>query len=166
MRAPAIVPACLLAVAIAAAAAAAEEHASLPSDGGTGWRIECANDGKALDCRTINRVHQRDTQQLIASVAIRLPRGVKKAFVMIELPLGIQVAENVTLQVDDKTPERYPIQTCTQTGCLVGAPATDALIGALRGGHEVKVAFRSLSSQTVTVTLPLAGFGLAYDRIK
>ena len=156
----------LLPLIAATGARAAEEHASLPSDGGTGWRVECANDGKALDCRAINRVHQRETQQLIAGVAIRVPPDSKKPFVMIQLPLGIQVTENVTLRVDEGATERYPIQTCTQTGCLLAAPAPDALIAALRGGKELKVAFHSVAGQIVTVTLPLGGFSLAYEKIK
>jgi invasion protein IalB len=148
------------------AAAAAQDTTSLPSDGGSGWRIECANDGKALDCRTINRVHQRESQQLIAAVAVRMPPDAKKPVLMVQLPLGIQVTESVTVRVDDGKTERFPIQTCTQTGCVTAAAATDALIAAFRSGRELKVAFQSLTKQTVTVTMPLAGFALAYDKIK
>ena len=56
-----------------AAPAQPQGPTTITSDGGSGWRAECANDGKALDCRAINRVHQRETQQLIAAVAIRMP---------------------------------------------------------------------------------------------
>jgi len=146
--------------------APAPNTASLASDGGTGWRVECANDGKALDCRAINRVSQRENQQLITSVSVRIPPETKKPVVTIQLPLGIQLGEQATLRVDDRQPDRYPIQTCTPTGCLAGAPVSDALIGALRGGRDLKVAFSSLANQTVTVTMPLAGFALAYDKIK
>jgi invasion protein IalB len=147
-------------------AAAAPQNTALPSDGGSGWRVECANDGKTLDCRAINRVHQRDTQQLIAAVAVRIPPDGKKPVLAIQLPLGIQVTEPVTMRIDEGQAERYAIQTCTQTGCLVGAPATDAVVGAMSAGRELKVAFQSLTKQTVTVTMPLAGFALAYDKIR
>jgi invasion protein IalB len=167
----------LLCVALAAAAAgiapataqtgaAQSTTAPMPSDGGTGWRVECANDGKALDCRAINRVHQRETQQLIAAVAIRMPPDTRKPVLAIQLPLGIQVTENVTVQVDEGKIERYPIQTCAQNGCFVAAPVADAVIGTLRAGKSLKVAFQSLTKQTVTVTMPLGGFALAYDKIK
>jgi invasion protein IalB len=146
--------------------APAPNTASLPSDGGTGWRVECANDGKALDCRAINRVSHRETRELIAAVALRIPPDIKKPVVTVQLPLGIQVTDQITLPVDDGKPERYPIQTCTQTGCLAGAPASDALLGTLRGGRELKVAFHSLANQTITVTMPLAGFALAWDKVK
>jgi invasion protein IalB len=139
---------------------------TMASDGGSGWRVECANDGKALDCRAINRVHQRETQQLIAAVAIRMPPGSKKPVLAIQLPLGIQVTEQVSLQVDQHKAERHPVQTCTQSGCILGSNATDALITAMRNGKDLKVAFQSMTRQTITVTMPLVGFGLAYDKIK
>jgi len=153
-------------IAAGTAGALAQGPSPLPSDGGSGWRIECANDGKALDCQTINRVNQRETRELIAAVAVRVQPGAKQPMVMVQLPLGIQVTEKVSLRVDEGQTEAFPIQTCTQTGCHIAAPANSALIGALRGGHELKVAFRSLTNQTVTVTMPLAGFALAYDKIK
>jgi len=42
----------------------------------------------------------------------------------------------------------------------------DTLLAALRGGKELKVAFHSLTNQTVTVTMPLAGFAIAWEKIK
>jgi invasion protein IalB len=164
MHASLIIAAAVLAG--SSAANAQQEPTSMPSDGGSGWRVECANDGKQLDCRAINRVHQRDTQQLIVAVAVRMPPDSKKPALAIQLPLGIQVTESVTLRVDEGKTERYPIQTCTHTGCLTGASAGDALVGAMRGGRELKVAFQNLNRQTITVTMPLAGFALAHDKIK
>jgi len=155
-----------IAQAPAAPAPAAQAPSPMPSDGGTGWRVECANDGKALDCQTVNKVSQRETQQIVAAVAIRIPPDTKKPVLMVQLPLGIQVAEQVSVQVDDGKTERYPIQTCAQNGCFVAAPVADAVIGTLRGGKNLKVAFQSLTKQTITVTMPLGGFALAYDKIK
>jgi invasion protein IalB len=150
----------------AVAAPAPQNTTSLASDGGSGWRVECANDGKQLDCRTINRVHQRDNQQLIAAVAVRVAPDTKKPVLAIQLPLGIQVTEQVALRVDEGPTERFPVQTCTQTGCVVGAAFSEALLGAMRSGKELKVAFQSMTRQTVTVTMPLVGFAIAWDKIK
>jgi invasion protein IalB len=170
-----LVPAAAAAQAPAPAPPAAQAPAQPPaqqgpttmaSDGGSGWRVECANDGKALDCRAINRVHQRETQQLIVAVAIRIPPDTKKPVLAIQLPLGIQVTEQVGLQIDQQKAERHPVQTCTQTGCILGTNASDALIAAMRTGKDLKVAFQSMTRQTITVTMPLAGFGLAYDKVK
>jgi invasion protein IalB len=150
----------------AAQTGAAPAASPVPSDGGTGWRVECANDGKALDCQTVNKVAQRESHQLVAAVAVRIPPDTRKPVLMMQLPLGIQVTEPVTVQIDEGKTERYPIQTCAQNGCFLAAPVSDAVIDALRGGKNVKVAFQSVAKQTVTVTMPLGGFALAYDKIK
>jgi invasion protein IalB len=150
----------------AAPAPAQNTTSPMPSDGGTGWRVECANDGKALDCQTVNKVSQRESGQIVAAVAIRIPPDTKKPVLMVQLPLGIQVTEQVSVQVDDGKTERYPIQTCAQNGCFVAAPVADQVVGALRGGKNLKVAFQSLTKQTITVTMPLGGFSLAFDKIK
>jgi invasion protein IalB len=150
----------------AAQAPAQNTTSPMPSDGGTGWRVECANDGKALDCQTVNKVSQRESGQIVAAVAIRIPPDTKKPVLMVQLPLGIQVTEQVSMQVDEGKTERYPIQTCAQNGCFVAAPVADQVVGALRAGKNLKVAFQSLTKQTITVTMPLGGFSLAYDKIK
>ena len=147
-------------------APAAQTAAPMPSDGGTGWRVECANDGKALDCQAVNKVSQRESGQVVTAVAIRIPPDTRKPVLMVQLPLGIQVNQQVSLQVDEGKAERYPIQTCAQNGCFVAVPVADPVIGALRGGKNLKVAFQSVTSQTITVTMPLGGFGLAHDKIK
>jgi invasion protein IalB len=168
-----LLPAVLPAGVIDAAAQAQNPPAAPPpppaqqhTEQGSNWRVECANDGKVLDCRAIFQVTQRDNNQLIAAVAIRVPPDTKKPVILIQLPLGIQVAEAVTVRVDEAQPEKFGVQTCTQAGCLVGAPIGDGLLAAMRTGRELKVAFSNLNKQTVTVTMALAGFGLAYDKIK
>lgn len=133
---------------------------------GSNWRVECGNDGKVLDCRAMFQVTQRETNQLIAVVAIRIPPDTKKPLLLIQLPLGIQVTEPVTVQVDAAAPEKFGVQTCTQQGCFVGSPLSDALLAAMRTGKEMKVGFANLNKQTVTVSMALLGFGLAYDKIK
>jgi invasion protein IalB len=148
------------------AAQAPAQNTPMASDGGTGWRVECANDGKALDCQTVNKVSQRESGQVVTAVAIRIPPDTKKPVLMVQLPLGIQVNQQVSVQVDEGKAERYPIQTCAQNGCFVAVPVADQVIGALRGGKTLKVAFQSVTSQTITVTMPLGGFALAYDKIK
>jgi invasion protein IalB len=133
---------------------------------GSNWRVECGNDGKVLDCRAIFQVTQRESNQLIAAVAIRIPPDTKKPVILIQLPLGIQVTEPVLVRVDEAAPEKFGVQTCTQQGCFVGAPLSDALLAAMRTGKELKVAFANLNKQAVTVSMALVGFGLAYDKIK
>src|ERR1700719_3514194 len=76
------------------------------------WRVECAGDGKSLECRAIQQIFQRDTRQLVASVAVRYAPETKGATMSLLLPLGLNLTEPVSIKVDNGAPERPPIQTC------------------------------------------------------
>jgi invasion protein IalB len=154
-------------VAAAAPAAPADQakpSASAPS--GANWRVECSGDGKVLDCRAVQQVVLRDTQQLVAGLAIRVPVETKKPVMMIQMPLGILVSEAVEFAVDDAKAERFPVQTCNQQGCFVGTPLADNLLAAMRSGRQIRIVFQNSNKQAITVTLPLAGFVVAYDKVR
>jgi invasion protein IalB len=155
----------LAAVSYPTAHADAQQKAKTPASGSS-WRVECANNGKALDCRVLAEVVERDSRQIITSLTIRYPAATKKPVVMMQVPLGVLVTEPVSLQVDNDKAESTKIQTCTKAGCFAGSPVSDTMIAAMRGGKELKIVFYNVNKQPVTVTLPLAGFSLAYDKIK
>lgn len=153
-----------LCVVVCASGAAAQER-SIPASAGQGWRVECANDGKTLDCRAEAQVVQRENNQLIAALTVRVPAETKKPVMMVQVPLGISVNAPVSVAVEGAS-ESLVIQTCTQAGCYAGGPVTDAMIAALRSKTQVRIVFQNLDKQAVTVTLPLAGFPAAYDKLK
>jgi invasion protein IalB len=155
-----------LAAALASPAMAQQQQPAAPVAAGTDWRVECTNNGKALDCRAYLDVVQRDNNQVITSVTVRYPTETKKPVMMVQLPLGILVSEAVAIGVDAGQPERSTVQTCTQQGCFVGAPLPDAFINAMRTGKQLKIVFYNVNKQPVTVTISLNGFVLAYDKVK
>ena len=130
------------------------------------WRVECTGDGKVLDCRAIQQLFQRDTRQLVLSILVRQPADAKTAVMMIQLPLGLSLTEPVLLKVDNGQPERQSIQTCTNTGCLVGTPVPDKFLAAMRTGKELKLTVQDLAKKSIDLTVPLLGFAPAYDKVK
>ncbi len=140
--------------------------AQTPADQPSAWWVECSSDGKTLDCRAIQQLYTRDTRQLLISILVRQPPDAKNAVMMVQLPLGVSVTEPTLIRVDTGAPERQPIQTCTNTGCFVGMPVPEPLLTAMRTGKELKVAFQDANKQTIEITVPLFGFGLAHDKVK
>jgi len=130
------------------------------------WRVECAGDGKSLECRAIQQIFQRDTRQPVASVAVRYAPELKAASMSILLPLGLNLTEPVAIRVDNGPPERQPIQTCNNAGCLVTMTAPDKLIAAMRAGADLKLTVQDASKKPIELSLPLLGFGIAYDKTK
>jgi invasion protein IalB len=149
-----------------AALAGMSLDASAQKAASTDWHVECSNNGKALDCRAEMQVIQSESKQIIAGVTIRVPAETKKPVMMIQVPLGVLVAEPMTIRVDGGQPERVAIQTCTLSGCFGGASVSDGLLAAMRTGKQLKLAFGSSGKQVVTVEMPLAGFVPAYEKIK
>jgi invasion protein IalB len=129
------------------------------------WRVECVGDGKSLDCRAIQQMINRDDKQLIAQLAARMAPD-KSAVLLIQLPLGISLAEPVQLKVDNGAAERYPVQTCTNVGCIVSVPLKDPLMAAMRTGTLLKISIQDASKRTINIDVPLLGFALAFDKAK
>ena len=152
---------------VLAAVALAGALAPLPAaaqGGPVPWRVECTGDGKTLDCRAIQLI-VRD-RQLLVQIAVRHNPETKAAAMSILLPLGLNLTEPVQIKVDNGQPERQPIQTCDGTGCLVTLTPGDKLITAMRSGTDLKLTVQDANKKPVEMSLPLLGFGLAYDKTK
>ena len=52
-------------LAVLMAAASHSAPAQAPEASAAAWRVECSGDGKALECRAVQQVFQRETRQLV-----------------------------------------------------------------------------------------------------
>jgi invasion protein IalB len=140
--------------------------AQAPPETPAAWRVECNGDGKSIECRAIQQIFQRDTRQLVASVAVRYAPEVKAGMMYILLPLGLNLTEPVAIKVDNGPPEHQPIQTCGNSGCLVTLTASEKLLAAMRTGTDLKLTVQDANKKPIEMSLPLLGFGIAYDKTK
>ena len=128
-------------------AAGAQPGSAQNADAGpAAWRVECSGDGKTLDCRAVQQAFQRETRQLVLSVLVRPAPDGKTGAMAIQLPLGLNLTEPVTVRVDSGAPERQPIQTCTNVGCFVAMAISDKLLAAMRSGRELKIAVQDANT--------------------
>jgi invasion protein IalB len=159
----AAIAAAALIVAVTANAAPAQQA---PESAPAAWRVECTGDGKTLDCRAVQQVFHRESRQLLVSVAVRPAADGKSGAMVMTLPLGLNLTEPVLVKIDNGTPERQAIQTCTNVGCFVAMTLTDKLIAAMRTGADLKITVQDANKKPVEMSLPLLGFGLAFDKAK
>ncbi|HEX5275559.1 MAG TPA: invasion associated locus B family protein [Candidatus Rubrimentiphilum sp.] len=134
----------------------------------SGWRVECspAAAGKSMDCQAVAQVTARQTGQVFVSVTVRVPAATKKPVLLIQIPLGMLVSGGVNLTIGSGTAQPYAIQTCTVSGCFIGGEVSPAMLRELLASQQLKVTFQNLDKQTVTATIPLAGFEPAYKKIQ
>ena len=130
------------------------------------WRVECSGDGKTLECRAVQQVFQRETRQLVVSVVVRPAADGKTGAMVMTLPLGLNLTEPVQVKVDNGAPERQAIQTCTNVGCFVAMTLADKFLSAMRGGQDLKITVQDANKKPIEMSLPLLGFGLAFDKAK
>jgi len=100
------------------------------------------------------------------SVLVRPAPDGKSAAMVITLPLGLNLTEPVLVKVDNGATERQSIQTCTNVGCFVAMTLTDKLIAAMRTGSDLKITVQDANKKPVEMSLPLLGFGVAFDKAK
>jgi invasion protein IalB len=158
-------------LALLAAAAVAAPSGPAAAQEIAAWRVECTGDGKTLDCRAVQQLFQRIQNQgdrLLVAVLVRRAADPKAAAAQmtIQLPLGLNVTEAIQVRVDGGAPERQQIQTCTNIGCFVSMAINEKVLAAMRGGKELKITVQDPSKKPVDLSLPLLGFGLAYDKVR
>jgi invasion protein IalB len=130
------------------------------------WRVECTGDGKTLDCRAVQQLFHRESRQLLVQLLVRPAADGKSGAMVIQLPLGLNLTEPITVKVDNGISERQAIQTCTNVGCFVAMTVADKLLAAMRTGSELKLTMQDANKKPVDLALPLLGFGLAFDKAK
>ena len=153
-------------LAVLLAAASHSAPAQAPEASAAAWRVECSGDGKALECRAVQQVFQRETRQLVLSAVVRPAPDAKTGAMLLTLPLGLNLTEPVTVKVDNGAAERQPIQTCTNVGCFVTMTLSDKMLAAMRTGSELKITVQDVNKKPIDMGLPLLGFGLAFDKAK
>jgi invasion protein IalB len=153
-----------LTILIAAAQSARAQQA--PEGAPAAWRVECVGDGKTLDCRAVQQVFHRETRQLVVSALVRPAADGKTGAMVITLPLGLNLTEPVLVKVDNGTAERQSIQTCTNVGCFVAMTLTDKFLAAMRTGSDLKITVQDANKKPIEMSLPLLGFGIAFDKAK
>jgi len=162
----------LLTATVAAKAQQPDAEASPPAAGAADsqptWSSQCNAEGRSetLDCAVVHRLFITNTGQLIGSVTIRMPGDTREPVMMIQTPIGLFLPAGVSIDVDEKNPQRFELQTCDGNGCYAGSPVSDDLLASMRKGQKFNIKFQGLKKQEIKLQLSLAGFAAAFDKIK
>jgi invasion protein IalB len=147
-----------------APAAAEGANASAPP----GWVARCssASRGAPLECAIEQSAVLTKTGQLIVLVNVRVPAETRAPVALVQLPLGLNLPAGAKLQVDDGKTSELQIQTCEARGCYANLQISPDVLTALKSGKQLKVSFQNMAKETISIPMPLADFGAAYEKIK
>lgn len=156
-------------------AAAAAPAAAAPADNQqtlqmttSGWQTRCgAKDRKApLECVVEASAVLNNNGQRLTDFSVRIPDAKAAPVMMVRVPLEVQLTAGVNLKVDEGKVFSYPLQTCNNNGCFLGNPLDQDLLAAMIKGKNIVVSFKDTVQNDIRLTLPLDGFGDAFNAVK
>ena len=99
---------------------------------------------------------------VVAAVLIE-PEGEPKKLLRVTLPLGMQLVHGTRVIIDQNQPMTAPYVICFTNGCMADYDASGDLIGKLKKGQGLVIQAINSTGQPISLVLPLADFGKAYD---
>jgi invasion protein IalB len=99
---------------------------------------------------------------VVAAVLIE-PEGEPKKLLRVTLPLGMQLVHGTRVIVDQNQPMTAPYVICFTNGCMADYEASVDLIGKMKKGQGLVIQAINSTGQPISLVLPLADFGKAYD---
>ena len=149
-----------------AAPAPTSENANTPAPPGWVARCSSASRGAPLECAIEQSAVLTKTGQLIVLVNVRVPAETRVPVALVQLPLGLNLPAGAKFQVDDGKTSDLQIQTCEARGCYANLQISPDVLAALKSGKQLKVSFQNMAKETISIPMPLADFGAAYEKIK
>ena len=99
---------------------------------------------------------------VVAAVLIE-PENEPKKILRVTLPLGMQLVHGTRVIVDQNQPMTAPYVICFTNGCMADYDASGDLIGKMKKGQGLVIQAINSTGQPISLVLPLADFGKAYD---
>jgi invasion protein IalB len=99
---------------------------------------------------------------VVAAVLIE-PEGDPKKILRVTLPLGMQLIHGTRLIIDQNQPMTAPYVICFTNGCMADYEATPDMVAKMKKGQALVVQAINSTAQPISLGLPLADFGKAYD---
>lgn len=132
------------------------------------WRVVCQATTKdtqtEVSCMVV-QVLTRKGSNTPAFVLRLQPSGNGDAEGRMVLPLGVALAEGVTMKIDDAAETApNPYSTCLRSGCMVPVKWSAKTVAGLKLGGTLTVTATALNGKKVGFQVSLKGFSAAFDR--
>src|SRR5262249_110567 len=128
------------------------------------WAVNCATAQTELTCVASQSFFLTETGQRFMTVSVNPGRADKKTTLVLQLPLGIYLPAGVSMQFGKAAARTIPIISCDQSGCFAEYAVTDAEIKSMLNGENLQVAVQTRDQKPLSVTVPFAGFDVAYSK--
>lgn len=129
------------------------------------WALQCttAQADTPKTCFLIHDVFRADGNQRVLQIVVGRFGADNVLGALFFAPLGIRLPPGLTLQVDQKDPQKLPLERCTTKGCQAQIILADPLLDTFKDGTGGEITFEDASGQPIAIAFSLKGFtaGLA-----
>jgi invasion protein IalB len=128
------------------------------------WTKVCGADpqSKKEICYT-TRDFGAQADQPILALAVYEPKGEDSRIIRLLLPPGLMLKPGFRFAVDKSSMESGAFEICFPNGCFAEAKVKAALVDSMKKGEKVTIIVKNQANAEITFTVPLAGFGKAFD---
>jgi invasion protein IalB len=129
------------------------------------WTKVCGEDqgNKRQVCYTTRDFGQSQDQPPVLALAVYDVKGEEKRILRLLLPVALMLKPGFRFFVDQGSPQGGAYAICFPNGCFAEAEVNGATVTSMKKGTTLSVLVRNQVGNEVTFTLPLAGFGKAFD---
>lgn len=124
------------------------------------WAVICKKADRN-DCRATYSVVDKESQTLVVHWAVARRDSDGKHTVRIRLPLGIWMAEGISLRIGDNRVDGIAITNCDLLGCYVNAILDEPITTSMLTEEEGALIFRGPDRTEVTTPASMKGFARA-----
>jgi invasion protein IalB len=134
----------------------------------SGWQAQCASPsrGAALTCNVEQAIFLAEGNQQLAKVSVRVPGDTRTPEMVVQLPHGLYLPFGVQVIFDEGGALTYPIHTCDAKACYVIVETAAASVTTMKKSKLLKLAFKNLSRDEITVSIPLEGFSDSWKKVE
>jgi invasion protein IalB len=133
------------------------------------WEQRCVRTADGNDPCQLYQLLRDGENNAVAEITIfHLPEGGPAAAgATVIAPLETLLTEEVTLQIDNNTPKKYPFAWCSPVGCVARMGLTADDLAALRRGSAARISIVPVVApdQQVVVEASLSGFTAGFTAV-
>jgi invasion protein IalB len=131
------------------------------------WAVTCSDRaGGKLICEMTQNVIEDKTRRQLLLLSIRNASDDASPVLVIRAFHGLYLPAGLNLGIDQGKPTPVPFQKSDQAGIYAALPLSEALVGELKKGKELRVAMQLQKDQPLEIKVPLTGFPAAFDKVR
>jgi invasion protein IalB len=131
------------------------------------WAVTCSDRaGGKLICEMSQNVIEDKTRRQLLFLSIRNASDDASPVLLIRAFHGLYLPAGLNLGIDQGKPTPVPFQKSDQAGIYAALPLSEALVGELKKGKELRIAMQLQKEQPLEIKVPLTGFPAAFDKVR